>query len=156
MERRVIERRERSVNHSNRPPQILQERVGLSRGLAEGPAVEPTDETHKMPVGEGDLVAGGCRDGHGNEARPPQMSHRRVFGLEHAAVFAWIRDLQDKAFAVSRLDLEVLVALAWQRGRTRVETEEIGRETFGVFRVQSRGVDGRGHDESVARNFSSA
>ena len=37
---------------------------------------------------------------HGNEARRRQMPHRGVLGLEHAAVFAWVRDLEDEAAAV--------------------------------------------------------
>ena len=96
VQRRVIERRQRGVNQPDRPPQIDQERMGLARRLAHGPAIQPGQKTHEVPVHLRDVGPGLAWQWHGNETRPREMPHRCVLGLQHATVFAWVRDLEDE------------------------------------------------------------
>ena len=131
VQRRVVEGGERAIDLPDRPTQIGEERFAVPDRRAKGPALQPGNDAHIIPLESRNLLAGQRpHDGRYQLCRG-QMRHHRVLRLDQAAILGGVGDLEHEARAFRQLEAKVLIALARQRFGHHGETEEIARDPLG-------------------------
>ena len=136
MKRRMIERRQRTIQSTQRAPDVASQRVGLQRRGAERATVKCGDYADHMRAVLGDVATINRAHKRRRQPRAREMPHHRTLGLEHITRFVRVGDFQDEALARGGAEESVLIALARQVGGGGGDAVEAHDQRGGVSERQ--------------------